>query len=251
MDSVGSSFAQAVLGGPMLLALPAALLAGLVSFASPCVIPLVPGYLGYVTGLTGVDLERQRRGRMVAGMALFVAGFTLVFVVLGVAVGALGSAVREWEDLITRVLGVFVIALGVVFLGRIPGLDFTARLSGRPAAGLWGAPLLGIVFGLSWTPCIGPTLAAVLALSLDGGNALRGGVLAVAYCVGLGLPFVVVALAIRASAGALDFLRRHRIAIQRIGGGLLIFIGFALVSGLWGTWIRGLQGLVGGFETVI
>jgi cytochrome c-type biogenesis protein len=249
--SIGSTFAETVLDGPLLAALPVAALAGVVSFASPCVLPLVPGYLGYVTGLTGTDLERQDRGRLVAGAALFVLGFTAVFVALGAAFGGLGTLLQRWDGEITRVLGVVVIVMGLVFLGAFPALQRDRRITRRPAAGLAGAPLLGVVFGLGWTPCFGPTLTAVLLLATDTASAWRGAALALAYCLGLGLPFVLVALGVGRGLRGLGALRRHRLAIARTGGAMLVLVGLALVSGLWGSWMSAVQGTISGFETVI
>ena len=264
---LGTEFATAAFSGSMLLALPVALVAGLVSFASPCVLPLVPGYLGYLGGMSGASLGQTgvgragaggtltrvapARGRLLAGVGLFVAGFTLVFVAVGALAGSLGALLGRWEDPLTRVLGVVVVLMGGAFLGFVPFLQRDTRLRVSPSAGLWGAPLLGIVFGLGWAPCIGPTLAAVLALSLDEGSAARGAILSVAYCVGLGLPFLLVALAMQRSTRALGFLRRHRLTISRIGGGLLVLIGLALVTGLWGEWTQSLQGLVAEFRPVV
>jgi cytochrome c-type biogenesis protein len=249
--SVGSAFAEAVWSGPMLLALPVAAVAGVVSFASPCVLPLVPGYLGYVTGLSGEALERRRRSRLVLGAALFVLGFTSVFVALGAAVGGLGALLQQWTPQLTRVLGVLVLAMGLVFLGAVPALQRERRLPWRPSAGLAGAPLLGVVFGLGWAPCIGPTLAAVLGLTLQQGSATRGAVLTVAYCLGLGLPFVLAAAGLGRGVRTLDVLRRHRVAISRAGGAMLVVVGLLLVTGVWTTWMNALQGTISGFETVI
>ncbi|MBT0767751.1 cytochrome c biogenesis protein CcdA [Kineosporia sp. J2-2] len=241
-----------VMNGPLLVAVPIAVLAGLVSFASPCVLPLVPGYLGYVTGLTGEDLEQQRRGRMVLGVSLFIAGFTAVYVTMGWIAGALGRSLMEYNDTITRVLGAVVIVLGLVFAGFVPKLgSMEKRMSIRPAAGLLGAPLLGVVFGLGWTPCIGPTLTAIVSMSSGFGDAKRGGLLAFAYCVGLGLPFLLAALAYRRAMSAFGVLRRHRVAITRFGGAMLVLIGVLLVSGLWGQLIAHSQGFIGGFELAI
>ena len=258
MDSLGSTFASIVLDGSMLLAIPIAIIAGLVSFASPCVLPLVPGYLGYVTGMAGATSiedgdshRRKKRNTMVLGASLFVLGFTAVFVILGVVAGSLGAALAPWQIWIERVLGAGVVVLGIVFLGGFGLLQRERRLTIKPATGLSGAPVLGMIFGLGWAPCIGPTFAAVLTLSLGGGSALRGGLLAVMYCIGLGLPFIAVAFAMDRGSRILGFLRRHRLALMRIGGGMLIVIGIALVSGLWGAWVRSLQGLIGGFETVV
>jgi cytochrome c-type biogenesis protein len=254
----GDAFGQTVISGSLLLATPVALIAGLVSFASPCVLPLVPAYVGYLGGMTGSAQKvfsegdtlvrtAPARSRVLLGVALFVAGFTAVFVALAVLAGSLGGLLVEYQDPITRVLGVVVIVLGLGFLGLIPFLQNEKRVHLAPRAGLWGAPLLGVTFGLGWVPCIGPTLAAILTLSLDGGSAGRGALLAVAFCVGLGLPFLLVALFVDRSAGALGFLRRHRLAILRFGGAMLVILGIALVTGVWGTWSSWLQGvLVGG-----
>lgn len=264
--SIGDTFAQTVLGGSMLLALPFAVLAGLVSFASPCVLPLVPGYLGYVTGMAGATtgtssgatggaaparLADAGRGRMLAGMGLFVLGFTVVFVALGVLAGSLGASLLRASDVVTRVLGVVVVLLGLSFAGWLPVGQRERRLHLAPRAGLWGAPLLGVVFGLGWVPCIGPTLIAVYTLALDEASAGRGAALAVAYCLGLGLPFVLVALAFERSTRVLRVLRDHRVLLMRAGGVVLVLVGLALVTGVWAAWTQSLQGLVGGFETVV
>ncbi|MFN0281505.1 MAG: cytochrome c biogenesis CcdA family protein [Kineosporiaceae bacterium] len=245
------SLGQTVFDGSLLLAVPIAVAAGLVSFASPCVLPLVPGYLGYVTGLTGVDLEQQRRGRMLAGMALFVAGFTAVFVAMGVLAGALGSLLLQYERVLTVVLGVVTIGLGLVYLGALPVLQGERRLDVRPAAGLAAAPLLGATFGLGWTACTGPTLAVIVNLGLVGGNPTRGALLAVAYCLGLGLPFLAAGLAYRRAMAAFDLVRRHRVLVTRIGGGMLVVVGVLLVSGFWGVLMQSLKGSIAGFETVL
>lgn len=258
---IGKSFAETAFSGAMLLAIPVALLAGLVSFLSPCVLPLVPGYLGYVGSLSaagagagsgsGQASRRESSARLAGGVALFVAGFTAVFVVYGVLAGSVGGALREHADTVSRVLGVVVIVMGLVFMGFVPFLQTDARRHVSPRAGLWGAPLLGIVFAIGWTPCIGPTLAAILALGLESGSAGRGAVLAVAFCLGLGLPFVLAAFGIGRSERVLGFLRRHRLAIMRLGGGLLVLLGLALVTGLWSSWALWLQGLFTSGETFI
>jgi cytochrome c-type biogenesis protein len=245
------SVGQTVFDGSMLLAVPIAVAAGLVSFASPCVLPLVPGYLGYVTGLTGVDLEQQRRGRMVAGMALFVAGFSAVFVAMGVLAGALGGLLLEHQRLLTRVLGVVTIGFGLLYLGVLPLLQGDRRPDVRPAAGLAAAPLLGATFGLGWTACTGPTLGVILNLGLAGANPTRGGLLAVAYCVGLGLPFLAAGLAYRRAMGAFDVVRRHRVLVSRLGGAMLVAVGVLLVSGVWDMVMQSLKGSISGFEPVL
>lgn len=260
----GDAFGRTVTSGSMLLAVPVALLAGLVSFASPCVLPLVPGYLGYLGGMAGSSTGPSRtsgtggtatavrtapaRSRVLAGVALFVAGFTAVFVVYGVLAGSLGSALHRWQDPVSRVLGVVVILMGLSFLGLVPFLQNERRLHLAPRAGLWGAPLLGVTFGFGWTPCIGPTLAAILTLSLGDGSALRGGLLAVAFCVGLGLPFLLVALGVESSTRMLGFLRRHRLAMMRFGGAMLVVLGVALVTGVWNDWASWLQGQLTGTD---
>ncbi len=261
-STTADSVVTTVLDGSMLAALPLAVLAGLVSFASPCVLPLVPGYLGYLGGMVGAGMSSTSgraaddaeaasaptRSRTLLGVALFIAGFTSVFVALGFVAGSLGAALVRWDDVITRVLGVVVIAMGLVFVGRLPFAQRTARIRFVPRAGLWGAPLLGFVFGLGWTPCIGPTLVAVYTLAVDGGSAGRGMVLAVAYCLGLGLPFLLLALGFERWAG---YLRRHRLLIMRAGGVVLVLVGIALVTGLWGAITGAMQGWIGGFETVV
>ncbi len=242
---------QSVLDGSLLLAVPVAVAAGLVSFLSPCVLPLVPGYLGYVTGLSGLDLQQQRRGRMLLGSALFVLGFTAVFVLVGASVGALGGLIQSRETLLNRVLGIATVVLGLVYLGAIPVLGGERRLDMRPVAGLAGAPLLGAVFAIGWTACTGPTLGAIMALTLDGGSATRGALLATAYCLGLGLPFLFAAVAYRRALGAFAVVRRHRVSVTRLGGGMLVAVGLLIATGVWAGWMQQLQGSISGFETVI
>lgn len=246
-----ASAQQTVLDGSLLLAVPLAMVAGLVSFVSPCVLPLVPGYLGYVTGLTGVDLEEQSRPRMVAGMGLFVLGFTAVYVVVGTAVGALGSLFVEHATGISRVLGVVTIALGLVYLGAVPALQGDRRLDLRPAAGLAGAPLLGAVFAIGWTACTGPTLGAILALTGIGGNPARGALLATAYCLGLGVPFLLAGLAYRRAMGAFAVVRRHRVLVTRVGGAMLVLVGVLVATGVWTRLTTALSGSIAGFEVAI
>ncbi|MFD0885436.1 cytochrome c biogenesis CcdA family protein [Streptosporangium algeriense] len=236
-----------VASGSLLLALPIAVAAGLVSFLSPCVLPLVPGYLSYVTGMSG----DPRRSRMVAGIGLFVLGFAVVFVAGGAIFGSLGAALVGNAAIITRVLGALTIVLGLMFMGLLPGLQRDLRIHRIPAAGLAGAPLLGVVFGLGWTPCIGPTLGAVLTLGLTEGSMGRGALLAFAYALGLGLPFLVAGLAYRRALHTFKAVRRHSQLITRIGGAMLVTVGLLLVTGLWGELVATMQGWIGGFEPVI
>jgi cytochrome c-type biogenesis protein len=262
---MGESFSGLVTDGPLLVAAAVAALVGLVSFASPCVLPLVPGYLSYVAGLAGAGArtttpapappgtggattavrpaldERSPRGRMVLGALLFVLGFTVVFVAFGAAFGGLGRLLLQHADVLTRVFGVVTIVMGLAFLGWLPFLQRTARFSARPVTGLAGAPLLGVVFGLGWTPCLGPTLAAVNSLAYAEATAGRGALLGVAYCLGLGVPFVLVALGARWALGATSFLRRHARTVTRLGGALLVVVGLLLVTGAWTEmmgWLR-------------
>lgn len=246
--SVGTT----VVGGSLALAVPVAAAAGLVSFLSPCVLPLVPGYLSYVTGLSGADMAAHRRGRMLTGGALFVGGFTIVFVATGVAFGQVGSALAAHADVITRVLGAVTILLGLMFMGALRIFQRDLRLlHRRPAAGLVGAPLLGILFGFGWTPCIGPTLAAVQSLAFSEASAVRGALLSAVYCVGLGVPFVLTALAYRRALGAFSVVKRHYRTVTAVGGGLLVVIGLLLVTGLWTDLTAMTQQWAASFQTVI
>jgi cytochrome c-type biogenesis protein len=242
VPAAGNPFAEAVTDGSLLAAAPVAVLAGLVSFLSPCVLPLVPGYLGYVTGLTGVDLQDQKRGRMFVGIALFVLGFTAVFMTAGVLFSQLSIWLRVSGGWVTQVLGLLVILMGVVFMGGLSWFQRDRKLHSRVPAGLWGAPVLGMTFGLGWAPCIGPTLAAVLAMSsASSPNPAKGAFLTFLYCLGLGVPFLVLSLGLRRGMGALAFFRRHRVGVMRFGGGMLIVLGLVMASGLWGSWVTQLQ----------
>jgi cytochrome c-type biogenesis protein len=303
MSGLGDSFARVVTDGPLLLAALVAAVAGLVSFLSPCVLPLVPGYLSYVTGLSAAEESatrtpagaepaaaaptsaeaapvaagtaadpsapaahagstaapaahaastaasvatagavaapvavrspRRLRSRTVAGAALFVLGFTAVFVAYGVLFGRLGALLIEHQRMLERVLGAVVILLGLAFLGVIPGVMREFRIHRYPSAGLVGAPLLGVVFGLGWTPCIGPTLGAVQSLALSSAGAGRGATLSAAYCLGLGVPFLLIAAGARWAVGAVGVVRRHAALVTYAGGGLLVLLGILLVTGLW------------------
>lgn len=249
---IGQSFAQTALTGSLLAALPVAIIAGLVSFASPCVVPLVPGYLGYVSGMAGADSGKgSSRPRLVLGVLLFIAGFSAVFISIGWLAASLGTQLQGQLDIITRVLGVMVILMGIAFMGAMPFLQNEKRFHVSPKAGLAGAPLLGVVFGLGWTPCIGPTLAAVVTLSVTEGSQGRGVLLAAGYCVGLGLPFLFFALFMERSKSALAWLRRHRLALMRFGGAMLIILGVMLVTGLWGQATGWLQGWIDSFWVAV
>ncbi|MCF6524714.1 cytochrome c biogenesis CcdA family protein [Streptomyces sp. JJ36] len=234
-----------VLSGALVLALPIAVLGGLVSFFSPCVLPLVPGYLSYVTGVSGTDLAEARRGRMFAGASLFVLGFTAVFVSGGALFGGFGSTLLAYQDVLSKVLGALTILLGLVFMGALGVLPrFTSRefrIQRRPAVGLAGAPMLGVLFGIGWTPCIGPTLAAVQTLAFTEASAERGALLTVAYCLGLGVPFVLAAVAFRRALGAFGWVKRHYAWVMRIGGGMLVAVGVLLVTGIWDRIVYELQ----------
>lgn len=246
---LSESFASTALSGSLLAALGVAFIAGLVSFASPCVVPLVPSYLAYVTGMAGADSTERApsRPRLVLGALLFVLGFSAVFVTLLLGASFAGGALAARADTIVRVLGVFVILMGLAFMGAVPFLQGERKVHFSPRAGLAGAPLLGAAFGLGWTPCIGPTLAAVATLALSDATVGRGAALAAAYSLGLGVPFLLVALFMERSRGFLAWLRRHRRALMRAGGALLIVLGVLLVTGLWQTISGAMQGWIDGY----
>lgn len=221
-----------LVAGPLLVAIPIALLAGLVSFLSPCILPLVPGYLGYVGGVTGSNGQPDRR-RLLLGVLLFILGFTLVFTLTNAAFGTLGVWLVRYDDLILRIAGVLVIALGLVFIGQFTLFQRTIKPSWLPRTGLAGAPLLGIVFGIGWTPCLGPTLITISALSLDSGSAAQGVVLGIFYSLGLGIPFLLVALGFGWVATSVAWVKRHIRVVNIVGGAMLVLIGVLMVSGLW------------------
>lgn len=274
---IGEQFSTAVLSGSLWVALAVAAAAGVVAFVSPCVLPVVPGYLGYVSGLAGQntgisasprkdpgtgrktargEAYRAGTGRMLGGSALFVAGFTVVFMALGGFAGAMGYLLQAHAEWINRIAGLIVIFMGIIFMGALPRFSGNIRVTKRrPDAGLLGAPLLGFVFGLSWTPCIGPTYAAIIALSLDSGaegsGATRGAVLALAYSLGLGIPFVISALLLDKAMGVSRALSRHRRLLGVLSGALLITIGLLLLTGTWATWMDHLQGSIATFQPAV
>ncbi|MBQ1029871.1 cytochrome c biogenesis protein CcdA [Micromonospora parva] len=272
---MGETFRQLALDGPLLLAMAAAALAGLVSFLSPCVLPLVPGYLSYVTGLAGADLEGRRpaadpaptgggvavkervarvgavKGRVLAGTLLFIAGFTVVFVATAILFAGIGRVFFEYERQLEIVVGALIIVLGLGYLGMIPALQREFRISRLPSAGLLGAPVFGAVFALSWVPCTGPTLGAVMGMAATSGQSDRAVVLAVAYCLGLGIPFIVFGLGFERLLGVFRAVRRNSRWVTRVGGALLILIGLALVTGGWQSFVIWLQTTVGVGEVSI
>jgi cytochrome c-type biogenesis protein len=298
------SFVSAVTDGPLLVAAPVAAAAGLVSFLSPCCMPLVPGYLSYVTGLSGVDLageveqhlkhaqtpqqaavavgassasaavgsrppssgavgvpegvsakpspsavSSRGRGRVLAGSLLFVLGFSAVFVSEGALFGGIGALLLVHQRTVEIVLGSLTVLLGLSFAGLVPGLQREFRIHRLPQVGLAGAPLLGVVFGVGWTPCLGPTLGAVQSLAYTQGSAGRGALLTFFYCLGLGVPFILSGLAFRRALSVFAVVRRHYRFIMRLGGGMLVVVGFLLVSGLWDHLTVALRVWVSGYST--
>jgi cytochrome c-type biogenesis protein len=248
-----ATWAEAAVGGSMALALPVALLAGLVSFFSPCVVPLLPGYLSYATGLGAAEVVEgsPHRGRMLAGASLFVLGFAVVFVITGVVAGSAGRLLAQYREVITRVLGVLIIVLGLIFAGVLRIGQRDLRIHRVPAVGVAAAPLVGVVFALGWTPCLSPTLGVVVNLGFNEGTAVRGGLLGFVYALGLGIPFVLAGLAFTKMAGAVAFLRERQQLIMRIGGVLMIIVGVLLASGTWNTLTAVLRQWAATFETVL
>ena len=234
-------FRDTALSGSLVLALPVALVAGLVSFFSPCVIPLLPGYLSYATGISGGDLETARRSRLVTGAVLFVLGFAVVFVLLGSLTGAAGAWLFVHTRQLNVVLGVITILLGIAFLGAFGFLQRDWRIHRVPAVGLAAAPVIGFLFGVGWTPCVGPTLAAINVLSVNEATATRGAVLSGVFALGLGLPFIAAALAYRRMTVAFAVVRRHQQLIVRLGGVMMIVVGILLVTGWWDRIVQWLQ----------
>jgi cytochrome c-type biogenesis protein len=251
---MGSTFYDTANSGPLLLAIGAALVAGLVSILSPCVLPLVPGYISYVTGLAGADLEAvigtkedtgtralALKSRVLAGSVLFVLGFSVVFTLMITLVTSFVSTLMINRDTLNLVLGVLIIFLGVVYLGWIPGLQGEARINKSPSAGLLGAPVFGAIFALSWIPCTGPTLAAVTGLATTTGSTDRAVILALSFSLGLGVPFILFGLFFRKLIGVFKAIRRNSRWVTRIGGVLLIAVGVTLVSGQWLYFLAWLQ----------
>jgi len=232
-----------VADGGLWLAVPIALAAGLLSFLSPCVLPLVPGYLGYVSGVAG-GAERTR-GRIVAGALLFILGFTAVFVVVNFLGATTARFFLQYGELLQRIGGVVVILLGLVFIGQVTFLQRTIKPSWQPRTGLLGAPLLGVVFAIGWTPCIGPTMATVFLVS--GFDPARAVLLALVYCVGLGIPFLLVALGFGWATGAVAWVKKRIRVVNIVGGVLLILVGLLLVTGVWNLLLSNFQAVIDGF----
>jgi len=237
-------FVNNLFDGFILLALPLAILAGLLSFISPCILPLVPGYLSYTAGFS------QARGRVLLGSSLFVAGFSLLFISYGALFGGFGARIAVHEEIITRILGIFTIGLGLIFAGAFPMMP-TLRPRISTTGGLIGAPILGFLFGVGWTPCIGPALATVQTLAFSESSAFRGAVLSLGYCLGLGLPFIATGLFFDRSARLRHFLTRNGRTISLIGGAFLILIGILQVSGAWNYLMNDLRSVISNFAPVI
>jgi cytochrome c-type biogenesis protein len=230
-------FVSTVNGGSLIAAAAVSLLVGVVGFLSPCVLPLVPGYLSYVAGLAGADGGAVKQRRMVAGALLFILGFTAVFVAGGALFGTLGSSIADHHVALQHTFGVITIVMGLVFIGQIPFMQREFKVHRLPQSGLIGAPLLGVTFGLAWTPCLAPTFAAVYQLATIQATAGRGALLSAAYCLGLGVPFVLVAMGLGWVPGALKVVRKHARLVSQLGGGLLVLFGILMLTGTWDHWM--------------
>ncbi len=235
-----SAVGDTVAAGPLLIAAAIAILAGLVSFFSPCLVPLLPGYLSYVSGISGVDIAGHR-ARVTLGASLFVLGFSAVFISYGAIFGAIGFRLLEHQTTINVVLGIVTIGLGLGFIGLTRFGQQNLRFTSVPRIGVAAAPLLGAMFGVGWTPCLGPTLATVLSMATSEADAGRGAFLTAMYCVGLGAPFIAAAMAYRRMLGAVGWVRRHQRGVQVAGGIMMILVGVLLLTGLWQTLITQLQ----------
>nr|WP_251364528.1 MULTISPECIES: cytochrome c biogenesis protein CcdA [unclassified Leucobacter] len=250
-----------VADGQLLVASLIALLAGLVSFLSPCVLPLIPGYLAYVSGVAGsggsaaaanpASAQKVERRRMIIGSLLFIAGFTLVFLLINVAAGAIGFWLWDYQDIIIQVMGLVVIVMGLVFMGAFSKLQNKKQLKLKPRVGLAGAPVLGIVFAIGWAPCMGPTLGVVMTLAAQSGSVGRATVLALFYCIGLGVPFVLASFGFGWMTQTMTFFKRHIRVVNLIGGALLILIGLLMVTGLWSKMMFAMQAVIGDFGTIL
>lgn len=239
-----TDLANYLLSGNLILALPIAAIAGLISFASPCVIPLVPGYLSYAAGFS------KNRGKLLLGSTLFVSGFTALFITYGALFGGFGGTIAANQRGISTILGAFTIVLGLIFMGRIKFMR-SFKFAKTTQSGLLGAPILGFLFGLGWTPCIGPALAAVQTLAIESASATRGAILSISYCFGLGAPFILSGLYLDKSATIRKFLARNGERISFIGGILLILVGIAQITGVWDSWMISLRSLISGFEPIL
>jgi cytochrome c-type biogenesis protein len=241
-----------IVDGALWLAIPVALLAGLISFLSPCVLPLVPGYLGFIGGSVAPrragSAATAGRGRLIGGVLLFVAGFTVVFMTVTILGGAAGRFFIQYGDLITRIMGVVIILLGLVFIGMFGVAQRTLRPQLRGNIGLIGAPLLGLAMGIGWTPCIGPTLTAIVSVSWNLGDPGRAALLGLAYSLGLGIPFILIALGLGWATRSVAFLRRHIRVVNIIGGLMLVALGLLMVTGIWGQIMSRLGAVIGGVE---
>ncbi len=243
---------QSALTSSMLLAIPVAILAGIVSFASPCILPLLPGYLSYASGMGASEIAQgtAKKRLLLMGTVGFILGFSVMFVLTGALLGGLGGVLIANERIITLILGVVILLLGAAFAGFIP-IPAMWTPSVTPKMGVAASPLLGMVFGLSWTPCIGPALSVVFAMAFNEGSAVRGGVLAFFYALGLGLPFILFALAFTAMAPRLEWLKRNQRLVQRIGGILMMLVGIAMITGLWDMMMVELRQWVASFGTIL